>query len=183
MVNMAGGLAIIICSLIFSLIGLVATGFIGFVVLTFVKGLTPYQFDKLKGRKISNTKIQKRMDEFVDKDLNLIVQEAVKLDLFPASTTYSIEKNAAPNWITSIFKKVVAPAIPSLVAGVPAEQVAVGQAAQLGAEFLGSDQAMKTISGVWDFLKMIAQARKNKQIALPKKIGSTDNQDVEMKTI
>lgn len=179
---MAGGLAIIICSLIFSLIGLVVIGFIGFVTFSFIKTLSPYQFDKLKGRKISNTKVQNVMDEKVFGDAELWIQEPVLLDLFPQGIAYAIEKKAAPNFITSLLK-LAAPAIPSLVAGTPAQEIAVGQAANFAAGILGSDEGMEKIKNIWEIIKTIAQARKDKQIALPKRATSTSNDPVEMKVI
>ena len=179
---MITGLAIIICSLIFSLVGLVVTGFIGYAVYTFAKTIKPYQFDKLKGRKISNTKIQKIMDEKVFGDAELWIQEPIMLNLFPDGIAYATEKKAAPNFFVSLLK-LAAPAIPSLVAGTPAQDIAVGQAANFAAGILGSEEGVEKIKGVWEFLKMIAQARKNKQVAIPKQIGSSTNKAEESTTI
>ena len=178
---MSGEIALLICSFILSIIGLVAIGFLGFVIAKFIQTLTPYQLDKLKNSKISNTKIQKVMDEKVGDDMSLWIQEPMLLDLFPSGTAYAAEKEATPNLLASILKR-IAPAIPSLVAGTPVEQVALGSAAQFGADMLGSEQGLKTISGVWQFLKLIAEQRKKNQVAIPKTSSSTTS-NVEMKTI
>jgi len=180
---MAGGLAVIICSLVFSLVGLVAIGFLGYATLSFVRTLTPYQLKKLKNMKISNTKILKNIDEKLDGDIEMIIQDPILLELFPQAVAYATEKKAGPSLLAALLKR-AAPAIPSLVAGVPAEQVAIGEAAKFGADILGSDQAMTTIQGIWKFLQMILEARKNKQIALPQNIGKTSsNAPIEMDTI
>ena len=154
---------------------------LSYVIFKFIQTLTPYQLDKLKNSKISNTKIQKVMDEKVGDDMSLWIQEPMLLDLFPSGTAYAAEKEATPNLLASILKR-IAPAIPSLVAGTPVEQVALGSAAQFGADLLGSEQGLKTISGVWQFLKLIAEQRKKNQVAIPKTSSSTTS-NVEMKTI
>ena len=177
---MAEGLALIICSLIFSLIGIGITTFLGYAVYQFIKTLTPYQLTKLKNLKISNTKINKNLEEKIDTDFKMIIQDPIMLDLFPQATAYAAEKNAAPNLAAILLKK-FAPAIPSLVAGSPVQDVAVGQAAQFGADMLGSEQGMKTIQGIWEFIKMFAQMRKNKQVVIPQNTGT--NQNVESQKI
>ena len=174
-------IALLIMSIFSFVLTSVGLGFLSYVMYKFIKTLTPYQLDKLKNSKISNTKINKVMDEKVGDDISLWIQEPMMLDLFPGGTALAAEKNAAPNLITSILKK-FAPAIPSLVAGVPADQVALGTAAQFGADLLGSEQGLKTISGVWQFLKLLAENRKKNQVAIPKTSSSTTS-NVEMKTI
>lgn len=167
-------------TLIISILSALGLAGLTFVVYKFIKTLTPYQFEKLKGRKISHTKISKNIGERLELDLDVLIQEPILLDLFPQAVTYAVEKKAAPNFFLELIKR-AAPLIPSLAAGVPAEQVAAGEAAKMAAGVLGSDAGMEQIKNIWGFIKMIAQARKEKQVALPQKMGST--KDTESTTI
>lgn len=167
-------------SLIFGIVSTIGLAFLGYILYNFIKTLTPYQLTKLKNLKISNTKINKNLEEKIDADFNVLIQEPIMLDLFPQATAYAAEKNAAPNLAAILLKK-FAPAIPSLVAGSPVQDVALGEMARAGADMLGSEQGLKTVQGIWQFVKLLANARKNKQVVIPQASGQT--QKVESQTI